>query len=369
MPVKNEEADIERVLKSFRGVADEIVIGVDDQSTDRTREIATWYADKVFDFTWEKSFSKARNACMDQCTGDWIFMSEGHEHLHSGVDALLRLDEIPSFIDVVEVKRESRGCLWQFPWLSRNKPEIRYTNDVHNVLSGYDPKRVAQAHQIHTWHERAENKEIERNLQRKGMNPQVLLNRIIKSKNRDLQAMFYLAGEYSNLPGPENFKKAIKWYQSYIDLSIGEPMCYQARLALGKLLFRAAKRLEKANPGGHDEQITLWLNQAKKTLCGATADDPMRVEHWLLLGEISEAQGQLYYAMRFYEYAALGIGRVPTSYMFIDKGNYTYLPAQRLVNVYLSLGQTVDALMWHKRSKLSCRIGLRPKPLKKSSNT
>ena len=49
MIVKNEEAVLERLLKTMSNVADQIVI-VDTGSTDRTKEIAARYTDESIDF-------------------------------------------------------------------------------------------------------------------------------------------------------------------------------------------------------------------------------------------------------------------------------------------------------------------------------
>ena len=48
MIVKNEENVLARCLDSFKDLADEIVI-VDTGSTDRTKEIAARYTDKLYD--------------------------------------------------------------------------------------------------------------------------------------------------------------------------------------------------------------------------------------------------------------------------------------------------------------------------------
>ena len=60
MIVKNEEAVLERCLDSLNGIAEEIII-VDTGSTDKTKEIAAKYTDKIYDFTWIHDFSAARN--------------------------------------------------------------------------------------------------------------------------------------------------------------------------------------------------------------------------------------------------------------------------------------------------------------------
>ena len=51
MIVKNEEAVLERLLRTMSTVADQIVI-MDTGSTDRTKEIAARYTDEVYDFPW-----------------------------------------------------------------------------------------------------------------------------------------------------------------------------------------------------------------------------------------------------------------------------------------------------------------------------
>ena len=60
MIVKNEENVLKRCLDSIYDLMDEIII-VDTGSTDRTKEIAAEYTDKIYDFTWVYDFSAARN--------------------------------------------------------------------------------------------------------------------------------------------------------------------------------------------------------------------------------------------------------------------------------------------------------------------
>ncbi|NJO56165.1 MAG: glycosyltransferase [Rhodospirillales bacterium] len=70
---KNEEDNIEDCLRSVHGWAGEIVV-IDDNSTDRTREIATRYADKVVRQTWVNEGTH-RNNCIRQAKYDLVIFS------------------------------------------------------------------------------------------------------------------------------------------------------------------------------------------------------------------------------------------------------------------------------------------------------
>ncbi len=75
---KNEESRIEQCLASVKPCGFEIVV-VDTGSTDRTKEIAAKYADKVLDFTWCDDFSAARNFSLRAASNNWIFMMDCDE--------------------------------------------------------------------------------------------------------------------------------------------------------------------------------------------------------------------------------------------------------------------------------------------------
>ncbi|SHO48762.1 glycosyltransferase [Anaerocolumna xylanovorans] len=94
MIVKNEEANLERCLKSAAGYVDEMII-VDTGSTDRTKEIACRYTDRVYDFIWEDDFSTARNYSISQASNEHILVLDADEQLQSmDRDEVERLNHI-----------------------------------------------------------------------------------------------------------------------------------------------------------------------------------------------------------------------------------------------------------------------------------
>jgi hypothetical protein len=87
--VKNAEARLGRLLAEVSTFADEIVVGVDDSTADRTLEIATGLADVVFSFRHSDQLAAARMAIFDYATGDWILVLDDDESLEPGFADLL----------------------------------------------------------------------------------------------------------------------------------------------------------------------------------------------------------------------------------------------------------------------------------------
>ena len=59
---------------------DEIIV-VDTGSTDKTKEIASRFTDKIYDFKWVDDFSAARNFSFEKATCDYIFSADADEVL------------------------------------------------------------------------------------------------------------------------------------------------------------------------------------------------------------------------------------------------------------------------------------------------
>ena len=105
MIVKNEEAVLERLLRTMSTVADQIVI-MNTGSTDRTKEIAARYTDEVYDFPWTDDFAAARNAVCQKAVSDyWMWMDADDVMEPEQAARLKKLKEtLDPSVDVVMMK-------------------------------------------------------------------------------------------------------------------------------------------------------------------------------------------------------------------------------------------------------------------------
>ncbi len=86
---KNSARRLERLLAEVALFADQIVVGVDVDSTDGSLETASRFADVVFRFRHDGQISAARMMIFDYATGDWILVIDDDERLEDGLAALL----------------------------------------------------------------------------------------------------------------------------------------------------------------------------------------------------------------------------------------------------------------------------------------
>jgi len=144
MIVKNEEAVLARCLDSLQGIAEEIII-VDTGSTDRTKEIAAKYTDKIYDFEWINDFSAARNFAFSKATGDYIYSADADEVLEEkDRQKFLQLKQVLlpeiEIVEMIYVNPEDCNMVYNYtreprPKLFKRLREFRWIDPIHETVA------------------------------------------------------------------------------------------------------------------------------------------------------------------------------------------------------------------------------------------
>jgi len=86
---KNEEKNIGECLKTLKW-AEEVVV-IDDESTDKTVEIAKANGAQVYEHPLDDDFSAQRNFGLDKAKGEWVFFVDADERVSSTLRAEIQL--------------------------------------------------------------------------------------------------------------------------------------------------------------------------------------------------------------------------------------------------------------------------------------
>ncbi len=144
MIVRDEEALLAGMLESVAGVADEIIVGVDSRTTDRTAQIAREHGARVYLEVWQDSFAFARNTGLRKARKEWILVLDADDRLTSwGAAQIRQVMRTPrSDIDVygftIENRRLDDSVIGRDSLpsmrLFRNYRGIHYVNRAHEEL-------------------------------------------------------------------------------------------------------------------------------------------------------------------------------------------------------------------------------------------
>jgi len=209
MVVKNEEKGLERAILSCRDFVDEIIIAVDNSSTDKTELIALKYCTALKHFDWQDDFSAARNFAHEGVTSDWILFLDGHEF----VEKYPKLDEhlalnAEGLLCTIEMEN---GMQFRNPRIYRKG--IQFEGQVHELQK---MDKVLPYTEFLIKHDRVGGQDLVaslgRNVQRNDQTFRIFSARLEKNP-RDLRALFHL-GLY--FEGIGQNKRAIKYFNCYL---------------------------------------------------------------------------------------------------------------------------------------------------------
>lgn len=255
MIVKNEEAVLARCLDSIAEAVDEIII-VDTGSTDKTKEIAAKYANKVLDFEWINDFSAARNFAFEAATMDYQMWLDADDVLPDEErEKLLELKEsLDPDVDMVTMKYHTNFDKNQNPLLTSTRERLlkrennyKWQDPVHECipLSG----RIHHS-DITIWHQKPPSDEMStRNLN--------IYEAVEKSgKIMTPRQIYYFARE---LKDHRQFAKAAYYFRRFLDTKEGWSedniaacfllsICYAALKEDGKVLPVLFESFHEAAP-------------------------------------------------------------------------------------------------------------------------
>jgi tetratricopeptide (TPR) repeat protein len=204
MIVRDEEAVLERCLRSVSEYVDEMVV-VDTGSSDRTREIAATLGARVIERAWEGDFSAARNEALAEAAGMFVLVLDADEWIESGPDPgrfaqMLRATGREAF--TVEIAdRQDGGGVHRYPLvrLFRNRQQHRYSGAFHEQITPSiartlgvelvpgEPSGLTVGHDGYVEQRRIDRGKAERNLG--------LLRSMVEKNPGDAPARYFLARE------------------------------------------------------------------------------------------------------------------------------------------------------------------------------
>jgi tetratricopeptide (TPR) repeat protein len=137
--VKDEAANLPRVLTSLRNKVDEVVV-IDTGSTDNSVSIAESSGAEVGYYEWDNDFSKARNVGLDRAQAEWILVIDADEELViediQAFRAALDQPALGGYIFPIHNLRDD-GTFQVQPMLRlfRNHPNVRFAGRLHEEVT------------------------------------------------------------------------------------------------------------------------------------------------------------------------------------------------------------------------------------------
>lgn len=316
MIVRDEEAVLERCLRSVGALADEIVI-VDTGSVDKTREIAATFTDKLYTFDWIDDFAAARNFAFSKGSMDFLMWLDADDILlDADREAFLHLKEtLTGEVDLVMApyhtafdRQGNPLFIYYRERILRRAAGFRWQGAVHETIA---PAGRVIYTQAAVTHRKEGEGDPDRNLR-------IFRKQLAEGKRLDPREQFYYARElyYHALyaEAEDQFLAFLDredgWVENRIDACRHLALCYEAE-------NRPVEALD--------------------ALFHSFRYDAPRAENCCELGRLFLASGAFEQAVYWYK-QALGARRQDRSGGFVLTDCYGYLPAIQLCVCYDRLG-------------------------------
>ncbi|MBD3327986.1 glycosyltransferase [Candidatus Peregrinibacteria bacterium] len=302
--VKNEADNLNKNLKNFEPVYDELII-VDTGSVDDTKSVARKFGAKVFDFKWIDDFSAARNFALSKATKEWIMMIDADDsiQLHDAVglrEDLRGMSQdqwgvlLPYHLRHFGAKNPSVAFL---PRIWRKSLNARYTLKIHEYLD-LKPEQMSRFLRkdypiTHTKADDLYRKSYDRNI--------AILEKAHQSDPDERRYVFFL-GHDNHKSG--RLEEALKYYAKYAKMKNTNSHELNRVLYFSGRIYRGQKKF--------DESIEMF----KRAI---DAQDSF-VEPYINIAEIYESKGEIKKALEYYLKAMKC--EKPRTHVFINEALY-----------------------------------------------
>ena len=332
MIAKDEEHNLPRLMESIKGLYDEIIL-VDTGSTDKTKEIATKYNAKIYDFNQNTNpdcfmkgavgytlydFSAARNFSFSKATCDFtmwldaddILLPENFLQIRNLKNNNFQFDVYILNYDYAQDECGNCLAISPLPRILKRDPRVKWVDEIHEWLS-YPPEwRVVRAPIIISHRRSASDQAKDA-----GRNSRILAE-IVKKRPDNSRLRFYYAKE---LFYTGRWEETIEAFKAYVKKPDWHDNHIHGLWLLGQCYMQVGKT---------DQAIEAFLEGIKL--------DPRWAELYNGIGQIFYNKGQWREAIRWFEIAKSC--KMPDSLGFVTPENYTWVPADRLCKCYGEIG-------------------------------
>jgi len=318
--VKNEEAFLDKMLKSVEKIADEIII-VDTGSSDKTIEIAERYNAKIFNYRWNDNFADAKNFSISKAKKDWVLVLDGDEELKNSENLSKYLNSLDFDLYIFYINHLTElniSNIHTTARLFKNNKGFKFFGRIHEHLVNKDEinKKIITDLEIHHFGFLKPQKDLikksERNI--------YLLNQEIEFSKNNLDyyynLLFLLAKEYIFIKDWNKVINLLKECLSYKNLE-------------QNLLINTATTLIKIF--AQKEDWINFFNCAKKYLSVCKFHPDFCIFYGIYLSEICNTPEN---SIIFYQ-NALNFNNTKYPYLIYEQASITWKPLLFLGLIYL----------------------------------
>ncbi|SFE57346.1 Glycosyltransferase involved in cell wall bisynthesis [Paenibacillus catalpae] len=318
--VRNEEDVLARCLDSVKGIADEIIV-VDTGSIDRTKEIASSYTSRIYDFEWIEDFAAARNFAFGKATSEYILWLDADD-IFMEEDQVMLLElkaslspEVDTVSMYYHLSKDESGMVTNR--LRRNRlvkraRQFRWIGAVHEYLEVYG---AALASEIAVTHASTRH-DSDRNLR-------IYEQRLARGEEFSPRDLYYYANE---LKDHSRYEKAILYYNRFLHSKKG---WVEDNVA-------ACGKLADCHAALGDQQLALESALSSFRYGSPRADNCCRIGYYHL-------QSCAYENAAFWYESALRAPRQEEAWSMQNTSCSTWLPHLQLCVCYDKLGQWLKA--------------------------